>query len=256
MILLTTILLSGNFRGSYQNKSTSGNSRSIFKSSFPEISNDSLFFDFFEHFMWDQEFQKSRVKVPFLLEGKTVKTAEEWKHLPFYSSSPYISMLSSDTLSLIERDVQTKETDLFIVNFERDHADKFAFKNSDGHWYLQGLETIHSESIPDKAFILFLKSFSTNAVFQKKHIAFPLSTSFADSDNDYKTVSKTISSEDWAFWKLSDEINKLLILSNIQSDNKFRNIFIRGVDNGIWLKYTFEKRNDDWTLIKIEDYTT
>jgi hypothetical protein len=47
-----------------------------------------------------------------------------------------------------------------------------------------------------------------------------------------------------------------MVLSNIDNDNKYGNIFFRGIENGIWAKYTFEKMDESWKLVKIEDHST
>jgi hypothetical protein len=40
------------------------------------------------------------------------------------------------------------------------------------------------------------------------------------------------------------------------SDSKYRNVYFRGIENGIWVEYTFEKINENWKLIRLEDYST
>lgn len=46
-----------------------------------EIKGDTSFVDFFEKFMWDKEFQQSRVLFPIELNGNEIKTSKKWKHL-------------------------------------------------------------------------------------------------------------------------------------------------------------------------------
>lgn len=256
LILLTIIFLSCNSEKSHQKETTNNNDGSEVEIKTAEVENDTSFFDFFEKFMWDKEFQKSRVQFPFQQKGNTIKTSEDWEHLPFYTQSSYVPTLSSDTLSLININVKIEKTELYILDFEKNIANKFAFKKLNKNWQLLSLETTTFENVPDNEFINFLKKFSNDSIFQINHITFPLPGLFADSDNDYETVSRTIKLEYWKLWKLTDDINSLMLLSNIQTDNKYRNIFFRGVENGIWVKYTFEKINGNWKLIRLEDYST
>ncbi len=221
-----------------------------------EIKGDSSFVDFFEKFMWDREFQQSRVVFPIQLKGNYFKTSENWKHLTLYTQNEYIPTLTSDTLSIFDKDVQLESVKMFIVDLKKEFAESFEFENVNKNWYLKNSKKTTFANLPDLDFINFVTKFSKDSIFQINSISFPIAESFADSENDYETATKTIKQEDWKFWKLTDDINQLMILSNIQTDNKYRNIFFRGVENGIWVKYTFEKINRNWKLIRIEDYST
>jgi len=250
LFILTILLLSCNFENKQKND------MSIAEMNTAEIKVDSSFIDFFEKFMWNKEFQKSRVLYPIQLNGKKIKTLEEWKYLPLYTQSEYIPTLTSDTLSIFDKDVSLESTGMSIVDFKKNDAEYFEFKKVNNNWYLtKSIKTIF-KNLPDVEFIDFLTKFSNDSLFQIKNISFPLSESYADSQNDYETATKTVKLDDWKFWKLTVDINRLLILSNIQTDNKYRNIFFRGVENGIWVKYTFEKINGNWKLIRLEDYST
>ena len=112
------------------------------------------------------------------------------------------------------------------------------------------------KNVPDFEFIDFLIKFSNDSVFQINHTLFPLTDSYADSENDYETVKTNIELKDWKHIELVDFENRLLVLSDIDKNNKYRNIFYRGVENGIWVKFTFERINENWKLIKLEDYST
>lgn len=255
LFLSTILLLSCNSEKTQKNETTEKDS-SIVEIKSTEIKGDTSFLDFFEKFMWDKEFQQSRVLFPIQQNGNEIKTSEEWRHLPFYTQSEYIPTLTSDTLSIFDKDVNLESIGMFIIDFKKDIAESFAFEKVNKNWHLKSSEKTTFVNLPNNEFFDFLTKFSNDSIFQINHITFPLTESFADSDKDYETVTRTIKSTDWKFWKLTDDINRLMVLSNIQKDNKYRNIFFRGVENGIWVKYTFEKINNDWKLIRLEDYST
>ena len=221
-----------------------------------EIKSDTSFLDFFEKFMWDKEFQQSRVIFPIQLKDNDIKNSEEWRHLTFYTQNEYIPTLTSDTLSIFEKEVKHESTKMFIVDFKKEIAESFEFEKVNKNWYLKNSKKTTFANLPDLDFINFLTKFSKDSIFQINSISFPITVLFADSDNDYETAAKTIKLEDWKYWKLTNYINQLLLLTDIQKDNKYRNIFFQGVENGIWLKYTFERINGNWKLIKLEDYST
>ncbi len=255
LFLLTILLFSCNSERTQKNETIDKDS-SIVEIKPIEIKGDTSFLDFFEKFMWDKEFQQSRVVFPVQQNGNEIKTSEDWRHLPFYTQNDYIPTLTSDTISIFDKDVKLESTKMFIVDFKKNIAELFAFEKVNKNWYLKNLDKTTFTNLPDIDFINFLTKFSNDSIFQIKSISFPITESFADSDNDYETATKSITQEDWKYWKLTDDINQLMILSNIQTDNKYRNIFFRGVENGIWVKYTFEIINGNWKLIRLEDYST
>jgi len=217
---------------------------------------DTLFMDFFEKFMWDKEFQKSRIVFPYRQNNKNILSSVNWKHLSFYTQSEYIPILNSDTISLYDKDVKTTTIELSIVNFKMKAITNYNFKKIENKWFLLSSENLSIKSVPDFEFIDFLTTFSNDSVFQINHTVFPLPESYADSDKDYETVETTIQLNDWKYIKLVDFVNRLMVLSNIDKESKYRNIFYRGVENGIWVKYTFERIDGSWKLIRLEDYST
>ena len=217
---------------------------------------DTLFMDFFEEFMWNKEFQKSRIVFPYRQDNKTIANSKNWKHLSFYTESEFIPILNSDTVRLFDKDVETNTIGLFIVNFKEKNVINYNFRKVKDKWFMLGSENLSITNVPDFEFVDFLTQFSTDSVFQINHTIFPLPETYSDSDKDYETVETTIQQSDWKHIELVDFANKLMVLSNIDINNKYRNIFYRGVENGIWVKFTFERINGIWKLIKLEDYST
>jgi predicted DNA-binding protein YlxM (UPF0122 family) len=145
---------------------------------------------------------------------------------------------------------------LQLIDFKNEIVKSFVFEKVNKNWHLKNSNRTNFSNLPDLDFINFLIKFSNDSIFQIKSISFPLKESFADTENDYEITTKSIKQYDWKFWKLTNDINQLLILADIQIDNKYRNIFFRGVENGILMKYIFERINGNWKLIKLEDYST
>ncbi len=220
------------------------------------ISVDSTFMEFFETFMWNKEFQKSRITFPIKHETKKIINSKDWNHLSFYTGNKYIPILNSDTIRLYEKDVEGKSIEMFIVNISRKSATKYSFIKNDNKWFLSCTQNVIIRNVPDFEFIDFLTKFSNDSIFQINHISFPLPKSYLDSENDYETVNEVVLQKDWKHIKAVELNDKLLVLSNIDLKNKYRNIFYRGVENGIWVKFSFEKINGNWKLIKLENSST
>jgi hypothetical protein len=217
---------------------------------------DTLFMLFFENFMWNKEFQKSRIVFPFRQDDNYISNSKNWKHLSFYAESKYIPVLNSDTITLSEKDVETTTVGMFIVNFKSKTVTNYSFTKNENKWFLVSSASQSMESVPDNEFIYFLTKFSEDSVFQISHIVFPLPESYTDPEKDYETAETTLLQAEWRHLELVDFENNLLLLSNIDTNHKYRILYYRGVENGINVKFTFERIDGSWELIKLEDYST
>lgn len=217
---------------------------------------DSLFMIFFERFMWDQEFQVSRFRFPYIHGSKQITSPQKWEHIAFYTQNKYIPMLNSDTLRIFNKDIATTSIEMAIINFNDKSAISYNFKKIMDKWHLLSAEDLAFKHIPDIEFIEFLIKYSNDSVFQVHHTLFTFTESYIDPDKDYEVVKVSIELENWKHLNILDDENKFMVLSNIDIGSKYRNIFFRGVDNGIWVKYIFERINDNWKLIKIDDRST
>jgi len=221
-----------------------------------QLSADKSFMDFFETFMWDKNFQKSRINFPITIEDDMIIIDKsKWKHIPFYSSEEYYPILHFDTTTYFEKDIKTSDVGLIIANFKTKRITKYNFEKKANKWFLTGMEKQSIEKIPDLDFISFIKEYSQDTTFQKKHTQFPLTKLFSDPDKDYEITQTTITKEKWENFNIIKGIKNLMILTNTEKSNKYRNIYFRGVENGILVKYTFEKKNGEWMFIKLEDYS-
>ncbi len=151
LILVTALFLSCN-SGSHQYETSVKDSIED-EVMTTEMRIDISFFEFFEEFMWDKEFQISRVRFPIQEFGNTIVTSEDWEHLPFYTEESYIPGLSSDTLRLMDKDVEGESIVLFRFDHKNRSADKFSFRKVDGNWHLLSVDRIPNEEVPDYGFV-------------------------------------------------------------------------------------------------------
>ena len=199
-----------------------------------------LFIDFFERFVSEDEFQKER-------------TSKD-KRFSFTSEKDFIAYLNSDTLSVFEHKSILQKEDLYFVNFKQKNATKYSFDKENGRWMYLGYETVLFNKIPDKDFINFFINFCEDGEYQKKHIKFPIL--YVYLNDDFEAQTDKIDFETWEYENFEEEIGGFFVLSTIQQNNLYRNIYYRGSDNGILIKLTFEKIKNEWFLTKTEDYST
>lgn len=198
------------------------------------------FMEFFESFIFDKRLQKSNKDYSI--------------DYNFFSSKDFIAYLNSDTLSVFEDKNLSDEQDLIILDFKKGKNLKYKFEKINNKWTFSGSNAISINSLSEKKFVDFLMKFSKDSIYQKSHILFPLVD--YSLDDDYEIISQKIEKGKWNHFNLVEEIESLLFLANIDSNNNFRNIYYRGNDNGILIKLTFKKVNNNWFLVKTEDYST
>ena len=198
------------------------------------------FMDFFESLIFDKRLQNSN--------------KDNSIDYNFFSTKDFVAYLNSDTLSVFEEKNVSERQDLIILDFKKGKNLKYKFENIDNKWTFSGSNTISINSLSEKEFVDFLMKFSKDSIYQKSHILFPLED--YSLDDDYQTISQKTDREKWNYFNLIEEIQSLLFLANIDYNNNFRNVYYRGTDNGILVKLTFKRVNNEWFLVKTEDYST
>jgi hypothetical protein len=198
------------------------------------------FMEFFESFIFDKRLQNSN--------------KDNSIDYNFFSTKDFVAYLNSDTLSVFEEKNVFERQDLIILDFKKGKNLKYKFENIDNKWTFSGSNTISINSLSEKKFVDFLMKFSKDSIYQKEHILFPLKD--YSLDDDYQIISQKTEKEKWNHFNLVEEIESLLFLANIDSNNNVRNIYYRGNDNGILVKLTFKRVNIEWFLVKTEDYST
>ena len=172
LLIMTILLLSYNSENK-KNETTVNDIINV-EAENSEIIADTSFLDFFEKYMWDRDFQKSRVIHPIQLNGKEIKNSEEWKYLPFYTQSDCIPTLASDTLSIFDKSINLQSIKMFIVDFKKDIAESFSFEKVNKNWFLKNSDKTTFANLPDLDFISFLTKFSNDSIFQIKSILYAL----------------------------------------------------------------------------------
>lgn len=114
----------------------------------------------------------------------------------------------------------------------------------------QGVESAEC-SFPD-----FVKKFSEDSVFQKKHVKFPLeiiSDGYCFVDSDSVSISFVKESE-WKSITLKDSIiEDTKYIHEVDTTNYI--VTEWGEDTGIFIDYNFEKSGKMWILTRIEDHS-
>ena len=212
------------------------------------------FLDFFGNFMWNSDFQNERIVFPINYQGQLV-SQQDWKFNRFYTEKNFMPILLSDTITYFDKNVSDSILDVSIVSFLNQKTENYNFKKTGGVWKLHRVEIQPIDSLNDMKFINFIKQFSSDSLYQKEHVVFPIPNYQVDYDNDYETLYDLIKFDNWRFIQFENDLEGIMTL-NENIDSEYRLIFFRGIENGIHVKYTFRKIGNDWKLTKLEDYST
>lgn len=215
---------------------------------------DTLFYDFFTKFMWDNEFQLNRVKYPINIKNEIVNESKDWKNVSFYAADDYIPILSTDSISTINNKSNSDTLTLNIINLGVSIS-KYNFKKIDNKWFLISIKEDNLKSINENEFLKYLTAFTVDTSFQLNHINFPVKYNHFDYEN-FDELTSEISKYEWSDFLVKNEFNKLFYVSTDNRLNNYRNIYLRGVDNGIWVQYLFKKIDNNWRLTEFSDYST
>lgn len=139
-------------------------------------------------------------------------------------------------------------------------------------WERPGAEYGHLDSIPVRyhfkdgaltelkdetqlSFETFMHQFGKDTAFQDAHISFPLREKVWDPTTDSAFVTLT-EKDDWNFAKLDDsEPDFTYVQYNLIQGNK-ATVRLKGNNTGIFVDYKFERINNKWMLVEVEDMST
>lgn len=100
----------------------------------------------------------------------------------------------------------------------------------------------------------FVKKFSEDSVFQKKHVKFPLEIVHDGTDYEDTINVWFIKESEWQFVILKDStIDNIKYIHKVYATSYI--VTKWGEDTGILIDYDFEKSGKMWMLTKIEDHS-
>jgi hypothetical protein len=110
----------------------------------------------------------------------------------------------------------------------------------------------HNSNNQVENFEVFFEKFSSDSVFQKSRIKFPLPAETYDIDKGSYLKSATNAAE-WSFFNIK-ELDRKILTTSKEKDQNTVNIQIE--DTGVSVDYIFRKQGNKWKLTKIVDSST
>lgn len=110
-------------------------------------------------------------------------------------------------------------------------------------------------NIKAETFETFFEKFSTDSVFQKSRIHFPLATETYDIDAE-KSIPSTIEAGKWEFFNIKEIRQDKKNIYNIRKEKDQYILNGQIEDTGVYVDYIFEQQEWRWVMVKIVDQST
>jgi len=148
---------------------------------------------------------------------------------------------------------------IFLPVLRIEELKTFLFSKNNRKGYLKSF--LKSTFNPDstKGFLGFLYEFSKDTSFRNSHIKLPLKFTYLDMD-DLEDTTEYLTLKNLADFNYDLFKDKYFYffhsgLDKIDNSDKICLLF-RGIDNGIFMMYYFERKDDTWQLVEEQDYST
>lgn len=210
--------------------------------------NNNNFYAFIYKFLSDENYRNTRVKDKDL----TSKI-----FLPQSDFTIHIYPFDSVDFREFDEDLSSKKF-YSVISASKNEITNYSFIKEDSNWLLASIDAQKLDISDDKKFIPFLLKFSKDTVYQKKHIRYPLESSFLDYDNDYADTTVYLSKN--KVYAKNFLVNDFLSFFHSREilNGEYTNstLYFRGNGNGIYIECLFKFINGGWFLVEEKDFST
>lgn len=219
---------------------------------------DELFDDFFFNFAANRRLQMRRIVFPLpeYKDGRCVAHLQkkQWKNDVFFMSQDFYTLLfdSEKQMNLV-KDTSVANVVVEKIMLQDEMVKQYVFKRMGGQWRLTALKYNDVNDNVNSSFWRFYSKFVADSAFQASSIAEPLAFVGPSPDDDFGTISGTISPEQWVSFtpELPTDMVFNINYGQKYSENKKKIFVIRGIANGLETQLTFVCRNGVWKLSKL-----
>lgn len=218
---------------------------------------DVSFDDFLFAFTHSLKLFYQRVKYPIILvteDGTEVEVASRNFHREFnFLEEEFFTVLYGDA-SQIEEDKTDSVVLIERINLDAQEIRTYGFTKTDGKWMFTSMQDsdMHDSELGD--FLSFYSAFSSDSLFQTRHIAHHISISMLDPEDDGAYIDGTIDADQWT--SFCPEVPSGII-TNIRRGQTYGGMQMVmqkcGTSNGLQELLTFRKEGEDWKLVSYEN---
>ena len=140
------------------------------------------------------------------------------------------------------------------IFLDRQQVKKYNFDRLNGEWMLTSVDNTAMVNNMNASFLKFYQEFATDSAFQMKSLSNPISFVGPDPDDDFNTLKGDLLPEQWDVVGPTDLPNGLIyniIYGQKYTESSQKVFLLRGIANGQELEMTFQKKDDEWKLVKL-----
>ena len=219
---------------------------------------DELFDDFFFNFAGNKrlQFQRIQFPLPVYKNGEKVRqiAKNQWEMEYFFMQDGYYTLIFDNAEQMeIVNDTSVVHVVLEKIFLDEKNVKQYVFDNVEGEWMMTAIHTNEMYQNKNASFLDFYQKFATDSAFQAQSINEFVTFTAPDPDDDFSTITGTITPEQWPMFKpgLIPEgvIYNVIYGQQYVSDNQ-KFFVVRGVANGLEIEMTFRKKGLNWKLVK------
>ncbi len=221
---------------------------------------DELFDDFFFNFAESERLQRSRTTFPLavLADDVPIDTLDrnEWMMETFFiEQGNYVLILDSEELMDEVKGTTIDSTVVEKILFNTQTVRQFVFKRNHGVWKMVSVNNQPFYKNENAEFLTFYHKFSTDSLYQMRMLHDPLAFSSPDPDDDFARIEGVITPDSWLAFAPVLPVEGFFNISYGLGDNKKSDtkiLVIRGISNGEETVLTFERKQGNWLLTKLD----
>lgn len=218
---------------------------------------DRSFDDFLFAFTHSIKLFYQRIDYPLLHEtsdGTVVEVRTRNFHREFqFLGNDFFTVLYGDA-SQIEEHQEDSLVQIERINLEEQEVRVYNFQKKDGVWKLTSMCDSDFSSTGFEDFLVFYSSFSSDTIFQYRHIAQPLRLSIMDPEDDEEFIEGTIDAGQWSSFCPDVPCGTISNIRYGQAYNNRQMVMMKcGSSNGLQELFTFQRHGDSWKLVSYEN---
>lgn len=219
---------------------------------------DMLFADFFYAFTTDNHYQQQRIQFPLRCknEGGEAVTLAHWNELHAFQPQEFYAVIYDNEADMaIQSDTTVREVHVERIQLDAQTMSHYHFERVQGKWLLVDYEEEEVSQTPNSSFLEFYGNFVADTLFQRESILFPLvlKTETEEGDEDGQAE---LTEEEWPEFRdqmpLPSGMMTAIDYGQAALSQNRKVLLMEGMSNGLFVKYKFDRTNDQWKLYEID----
>lgn len=222
---------------------------------------DELFNDFLFSFDQSNRLQRTRIQFPLRVidaDGNVHYLQQnEWQHHFLLLHQDFCTVLWNSRRQMeLAQDTSVCEARVDQIYLHSRQIESFVFQRDsiNGLWMLTEQCQVPFEHTDLASFLDFYREFATDSVFQRHHVADPLSYITSDEE-DYERIRGNINTEQW--FEFQPDIPKDVLVhiayGQTYSNRQRMLLQLRGISDGLQALLVFQRDGNSWRLTELEN---